>query len=352
MKKFLRALVFVFILFLTLSGAEEVLRLKKGGNLPKSYYTERTLATDVILLGPSTSQWGYYPMELWGSLGLTSYNLATADQSMMCSYYILRDVLKRDHPELVILDCNQMRLEESIVKESYLHYITDVLPFYSTDRIRLIHDYSVRENVKPGKEAAIMVPFLKWHSNWKNLDKSSFTAAMNTLSHGARVKTYFWQKTVEPYNEAAVDPEYQLPETSEEYLRKIIALCKNEGIDLFLVTLPVPGKRKYMTQEQHDDRYNAALKVAEIAEEEGLFAENLLDSSEELGIDLQTDTADAHHFNALGAEKVTAWISSYLEEHYSLKDHRSDPAYVSYEESYEVWRDYIDKKLAAMSNAG
>ena len=39
-------------------------------------------------------------------------------------------------------------------------------------------------------------------------------------------------------------------------------------------------------------------------------------------------------FIPLGAEKYTAWLAQYLLEHYALPDHRGDPAYASWDESF------------------
>ena len=85
--------------------------------------------------------------------------------------------------------------------------------------------------------------------------------------------------------------------------------------------------------------------IKRIASERGYNAVNLLASYDELGIDPQHDTKDGQHLNYWGGVKFTSWLGSYLKENYALEDHRDDPGYKTYQDAYEIYRDYIDDKL-------
>ncbi|MBQ9644464.1 MAG: SGNH/GDSL hydrolase family protein, partial [Lachnospiraceae bacterium] len=60
---------------------------------------------------------------------------------------------------------------------------------------------------------------------------------------------------------------------------------------------------------------------------------------DEMEIDGLTDYYDNRaHTNALGSEKVTAYLGQYLREHYDLPDRRGDAAYASWDEAYARWQ--------------
>ena len=57
-------------------------------------------------------------------------------------------------------------------------------------------------------------------------------------------------------------------------------------------------------------------------------------------VDYETDCYDDTHLNRSGAEKVTTYLGDYLAAHYTLSDHRNDPAYASWHGDYETWRTF------------
>ena len=57
-----------------------------------------------------------------------------------------------------------------------------------------------------------------------------------------------------------------------------------------------------------------------------------------MGLDYNTDIADyGTHVNSTGAEKCTDYLGKYLDENYSLPDHRNDSKYSRWKTSYEDW---------------
>ena len=73
---------------------------------------------------------------------------------------------------------------------------------------------------------------------------------------------------------------------------------------------------------------------------------------EDLAVNYATDCADeAHHLNASGAKKVTAYLGGYLTAHYELEDHRAEPAYACWHEDYEEYRQMKQDWLDSQQNA-
>ena len=117
---------------------------------------------------------------------------------------------------------------------------------------------------------------------------------------------------------------------SEEYLRKIIALAKEEDIPLVFMISPYQG-----IVESEQMIFN---RCSEIAAEEGIPFLDFNQMYDELDLDPQTDMAEASHLNYRGTAKLSSYLASWLSEHYSLPDHRGDEQYASWEENAEDWK--------------
>ena len=79
--------------------------------------------------------------------------------------------------------------------------------------------------------------------------------------------------------------------------------------------------------------------MAGIVKESGYGFLNMNDYYDEIGIVFEEDFADyGSHTNAVGAEKCTDFLESYLQAHYALPDHRGDAVYKSWDKSYELWK--------------
>ena len=111
---------------------------------------------------------------------------------------------------------------------------------------------------------------------------------------------------------------------------------KKNGATLILIKSPSIWPHWYDEWDEQISQYAKAHQIDYI---------NFLPLSEEIGIDMQSDTYDAGlHLNIYGAEKLSSYFANILSKQYKLEDHRSDPAIA------EIWNaksmDY-DKLLAA-----
>ncbi|MBR1693399.1 MAG: hypothetical protein IJ711_11595, partial [Lachnospiraceae bacterium] len=70
----------------------------------ETFYHEPKDLYDVVFVGSSHVYCGVYPMLLWNEYGFASYDAASASQSVPCSYYLIRDVIFRQHPKVIVLD--------------------------------------------------------------------------------------------------------------------------------------------------------------------------------------------------------------------------------------------------------
>ena len=188
--------------------------------------------------------------------------------------------------------------------------------------------------------ASYLFPLLRYHSRWSDLSAEDFRYWFHrdTVSHNG----YLMQTAIRPMESLpAVKPldDYTLPAVSFEYLDKMAELCRSKGTELILVKSPSLYPHWY-------DEWDA--QITEYAQKNGLRYYNFLEASDEIGIDMQTDTYDmGMHLNVFGAEKYTDYLGGILQEEFGsrgLFDHTGDEALAAIWE--EKARRYEQEKSA------
>ena len=129
---------------------------------------------------------------------------------------------------------------------------------------------------------------------------------------------------------ARIEPEEGVFDESEvEHYRDVIRCCKENGIELFVVQIPVGRYRGDDWPTFTDDMLKMANTFYDYLSQKGI-PHKFYQKTKELGIDWEKDYADSTHLNAYGALKASENLGAYLKELYDLPDHRS-------EEKYRQW---------------
>ncbi len=319
----LRIALFLALLGLGFHYVNRVMTAKEAEALSPYYYDYAPGSFDVIFAGPSLMKNGIQPVELWNDYGIASYNLACGNQALSCSYYILKDAISRDHPQLVVLDVTYA--EEIYLTRStkMVHYLTDQMPL--TDRYR----YSMIRNLVPEEDRMeFYLPFYSFHSRWKELTATDFANGnyqkdtLGSVLYAATVST-----DAVPYERYDVDT--SLSDISREYLNKIIALCKDSGTELLFICCPAFSANGDCDVNAFNSRRSVMQDVAELAAENDITFLNFLETPEALNLDLYQDFWDGVHLNMFGSAKLTSFIGSYIRQNYDqVPDRSSDSAYV------------------------
>lgn len=155
------------------------------------------------------------------------------------------------------------------------------------------------------------------------------------------------------YEVASSEARTPLLEQAEQCLRDLLEYCQKHEINLLLVEAP------YIILHEKD--VTETNTMADIAAEYSVpfLNYNTREVYEEIDLDFETDIYDCNHVNCLGARKYTEQFAAYLHEHYSLKDHRNDDSFSTWEELYqegylpfmEVSRDRIEKEAESIKAA-
>ena len=320
MSKMKRGILFVVILAVLLTagsaGMESYVtnQLKgtvAGRNRPFAALTVEARDTlDLLVAGDSESYNSVSTMQLWKEHGITAYDCGQGAQRVPETYYMLKQAFKRQSPEVVILETNT-----------------------------LFRDIGTVKSVQAVLEQAgqYYIPIFRYHNLWKTLfdqpeklmNYKGFVIRSEVNAYKGRADYMKKKKKCET-----------MPKYVKVYLKKIEALCEENGAQLVLVSMPSP---KNWNQRRHEEiqRYADRNKIAYL---------DLNDRTKELGIDWSEDTQDkGDHLNVYGAEKVTAYLGKYLAENYKTEDHRKDTSYVEWNQLAKQYDEELEKIQAGQT---
>lgn len=265
-----------------------------------NFYRMERDSIDVLFLGSSHCVAAFDPQEIYDQYGLRSYNLGTEQQSILVSYYWLKEALRYQHPKAVVLDvfiCYPLRDTPLNSDEAAIRYAIDPMrwSFVKMEAIDAICMYDGSQT-----KISYYFPLNRFHERWMSLDANDFCFA-ERLSHGEMKGYSLLQGSCgyegyQPFEtDHSVEPEAMIP-LMQEYLDKITSLCKENDIELILVKTP--------TNVHNAARYNY---VNAYAQEHQLAYYDFNESSlyHEMKYQFSVDNQDKEHLNYLGAKKVS-----------------------------------------------
>lgn len=277
------------------------------GLLTGEYYAEAG-GHDVIFIGDCEVYESFIPAVLWEKYGISSYVRGNAQQLAWQSYYLLEDTFKYETPAVVVF--NVLALKYGTPQnEAYNRMTLDGMRWSGTKLSAVKASMTEDESL-----ADYIFPLLRFHSRITELTGDDFKYLFNDkkVSHSG----YLMQKGVVPMTDEAEEGrtlrDYTLPASSMEYLEKMRALCLENGTELVLIKAPT-NSWGYWWYDEWDSQVRA------YADEKGLVYYNLIESTDEIGIDYSTDTYDAGvHLNVYGAEKLTDYFGALLRDSHGL----------------------------------
>ena len=282
------------------------------GAMTAEYYNE-TQPHDVIFIGDCEVYENFSPVRLWEDYGITSYIRGTAQQLIWQSYYLLEEAFRHESPELVVYNVQAMKYSEP-QSEAYNRMTLDGMRL-SASKIN-----AIRASMTEGEELiSYLIPLLRYHSRISELTSEDFEYMFSRRP--VTVAGYLMRADVKPMTKLPAPPvleDYTISGWCFKYLDMMRRLCEENGARLVLIKSPSLWPHWY-------DEWDA--QISAYAKENGLDYINLLNASDEIGLDMQTDTYDAGlHLNIYGAEKLSAYFGRILRDTYSVPDRREDAA--------------------------
>lgn len=336
-KSAVRIICFLVILLLCLGYLNSVFKVKYGDGIydVTKFYELEDNTVDVLFLGSSHAFEDFNTGTLWDEYGMASYVLAGSIQPMWNTYYYLKEALKTQTPELIVLEgyCTILSdefLDDSrIIKNNYgLHF--------SKDKVDSLKVSSPEE-----RWPEFFLEYTQYHTRYKALSSADFLKDQgnplytNWKGFGCNMETEsFMQPSV-----SSVTERTPLFDKTEKYYRATIELALENDIPIVVVISPYAGIGK-----EDQQIFNTAGDIA--AEYSVPFLNcNLL--NDEIGIDFSTDAGDFAHLNYRGNQKYTKYIGKYLTDNFDITDRRGDERYLTWQADADFIRQMIyDQELS------
>lgn len=280
---------------------------RKGSYVKNADFYAAKEDFDVLFLGTSHMIMAISPMELWEEYGITSYNLANYGQWLPVDYWVLKNALDDTTPKVVVVDTYAVGMNDKYSPDhvSQLHEAFDAMPL-RPNKVRAMFDLLPKD-----KYMEYLYPFSLYHTRWNEIDET-FWNNTPSVEKGANLDNYnnMNYAVVQPV-EAPVWLDENAANTEEtvgkEYLRRIIALCEERGIEVLLTAVPFAA-----TAEEQMNLNSVQM----IAEEFGVNYYNM--TTPEFVLNYDADFYDAGHLNSSGTRKTTTWMGQYLKENYDV----------------------------------
>ena len=326
--------LFLALLIASLLGINGILEgkyLLKNSDWPttstyRQFYEMEEDSIDVLFLGSSLVVNAVIPQEIYNEYGIRSYNLASEQQSIFLSYYWLREALRFQHPAAVVLDTKFMWLihPESVINTTEALTRKCLTPMkWSPVKREAVHELCRLDPAQ--SELSYYLTNIRFHSRWTELQEYDLSPAMlgagSLMGYGPLTAPGL--ESFETFESADTSVTTEFLPLMQEYLDKITALCREEGIRLILISLP--------GNDMNDEAHNSYTRYAE---ENGLDYYNFCSTEiyRDIGAELPEENI-VWHANVWGAVKESRYIGGLLRDTCGLPAVRDE----QYERAKTVW---------------
>lgn len=333
-----KLLLFVFLFLTIYNYTDAAFRGSNMHNAIPLVAKQPDESYDVILAGSCHMQLSIQPAQLFAEYGIASCNTGSAAQSIPLSYFLIKEMIDRHSPELVVLDLFTLYEGKPFAADSWAHEALDGLPL-TINKARAIN-----ELMDEGRKH-FYFNYIFYHSRWKELEKADYHLE-TTVAEKYQFSVDGIAEFPGPFS--PVDPEEtaEIPELAREYIEKTIKLCKETGTELLLTVTPYRADMTNDSKEASEDIQRLFNSAAKLAEEYGVDYFNCLHHIEDVGLDFMEDYVDASHVNAIGSEKVSRYYGQYLRDNYQLPDRSEDKAFRDWHEDCEEYLKVLEERKA------
>lgn len=303
---------FLLILSMILIYINNLLSFKctDGITQMEYFYDLEKDSVDVLVLGSSHAFTNVSPELLWEEYGFSAYDLCASMQTTWNTYYYLKEALKYQKPQLIVMDVYRLVETFPYTKESKMIKSTYGMRF-SREKYEAI--YACLENPNVREVMMHMLEFPSYHSRYADLSQGDFKDEMIV---GEEYRGFHPLENVTPMDRpmldnitdaAVIEPKTLL------YFEKILALAEEYNIPLLLINAPYimseDDKTVFNGLEAYLCRQNICQNVAYIDYNERY---------DEMGLDFSADFADYNHLNINGVTKFNKLLGADISTRYSL----------------------------------
>ncbi len=306
------------ILFLGIFGflfakSEQILKLNmghRGTDSVKGFYEEKENSIEVLFVGASTMFCTADPLVLYEEYGIAAYDFGSSAQPFELSYLFMQEALKTQKPKVIGLEVLSIFNELDANKAENLNYGVTDMPM-SRQKAEGLLDMFRHDK---GMGISYMIPMVQYKDRWQELEKDDFLKTYESYDNYAK-GAYTPDKIAEQpldFSSYYEEEEAVIPERNREIFHRMVNLCRENDMELFLFKAPNIGWNIGQTKA-----------VQQLADEYDLPFMEYYSLLDELDVDYQNDFRDNTHFNRTGSRKASLYLGKYLKEHYELTDYRA-----------------------------
>lgn len=281
---------------------------------------------DMVYIGGSAAFVYWQPLKAWNDCGYTSYNYATDTVQAENIKAYLQETQKSQKSDLYVIDVRAFQYYSDEEVESGLRNGTDSMDLTNPVRYKLLREYFSNRNISTNK-LSYYLDIVKYHNNISNLANKAAWQLIN--NNGTSInKGWEWiddYEYLEEPKDYCVSERAELLDNDKKILYDLLDYCKSEKLNVLFVVCPY-----WITKEDYA-KYNT---IHDIVKEYDYDYINANDYYEEMNLDFESDFYNKNHVNMFGASKYTEFLEKYIAENYSLKDHRGESEYISWDNDF------------------
>ena len=249
------------------------------------FYDLEDHTVDTLVLGSSHAFEDINTGVLWEDYGIAAYVLGGSIQPMWNTYYYLKEALKTQRPELIVLEAYCTMFDSDYIDDSRIIKNTFGMK-WSKNKMD-----AMKTSVPQERWAEFLLSYIQYHTRYTELSKEDF------LKNKGDVRYENWKgfgcnmaTTAFPApNVENVTERKPMSEKTEKYYRKTIELALEHNIPVLVALSPYAG-----ISESEQAVFNTA---GDIAKEYGVNFINYNLLYNDIGIDFSQDAADPGHLN-------------------------------------------------------
>ncbi|MCQ2546184.1 MAG: hypothetical protein MJ161_01380 [Clostridia bacterium] len=298
-------------------------------------YTEED-SVDVLISGTSSIMVSISPLRIYEDAQIVSHVRGNSRQPPQALYLDVKEALKSQHPKLIACSAAMLLTDFDVDKEEVrVRRSMDDMPL-TWDKIEVAGE--VVDESEWQTLSSYVLPILRYHDRWVEIRDGLQVG--NRKDYDYKHGQWAVYKTVPQEDVSAEkmkdDTPVQVTESSMKWYRKVADLCRENDIQLLLVTTP--------DLRQTEGRHEAFARAAEELGADYLDY-NVDGITAKCGLDWKKDFYDNHHANAGGSLKVTDYFVEYIQDRYNLKASDVSPEVQKhFEEDIAHFKDVLKEK--------
>lgn len=339
-KSTVRITCFILILGVVLGYVNKVFKVKypEGIYDVTKFYELDNNTVDVLILGSSHAFININTGTLWDEYGIASYILGGSSQPMWNTYYYLKEALKTQTPELIVLEGYKVTFDSE--------YGDDVRIVENNFGLRWSKDKidSIKVSAPEDRWTEFFLEYVRYHTRYTELSDADFLKNQHNRLYDdwKGFLCYMDTRPQESTDVHGITGRIPLQEKTEKYYRATIELAQMNNIPIIVVVSPYAN-----ITAVHQEQFNTA---GDIAAEYGIPFVNCNLLCDKIGIDYSTDAYNYSHLNYRGSQKFASFLGSHLKENYDISDRRGDPAYESWQRHAAYITQMIENQILKETN--